>query len=70
MYVLDFAEPLVVASRKSGAAFIPNEEALVMIMSMGFNKHQATKALKATVSCHTIVVLINTIPHINAIHII
>lgn len=29
-------------------AFVPNKDALDMVMSMGFTKEQATKALKAT----------------------
>ena len=37
------------AKKSSSSTFIPNEEALMMIISMGFTKEQATKALKATV---------------------
>ncbi|XP_041377545.1 LOW QUALITY PROTEIN: ubiquitin carboxyl-terminal hydrolase 5-like [Gigantopelta aegis] len=46
----DFSDPFVLPSgTKSGEAnFQPNEEALLNIMSMGFNKDQATKALKST----------------------
>lgn len=46
----DFAEPFVMpgAKKSSSSTFIPNEEALMMIISMGFTKEQATKALKAT----------------------
>jgi ubiquitin carboxyl-terminal hydrolase 5/13 len=46
----DFNDPFEVPGNKasSGAAFTPNDDALAMIMSMGFNKDQATKALKAT----------------------
>lgn len=46
----DFADPFVMPGTKktSSAKFEPNEEALMMIMSMGFTREQATKALKAT----------------------
>ncbi|KAK7864561.1 hypothetical protein R5R35_007330 [Gryllus longicercus] len=47
----DFSDPFVPpgTDRKQGAKnFIPNEEALVMLTSMGFTRAQATKALKAT----------------------
>ena len=33
-----------------GGAFVPNEEGLAMIMSLGFTRDQAVKALKSTVS--------------------
>ncbi|XP_073970641.1 ubiquitin specific protease 5 [Rhodnius prolixus] len=48
----DFAEPFVPPgtelSSNSQAKFVPNEEALSIITSMGFSIPQATKALKAT----------------------
>ncbi|XP_073842535.1 ubiquitin specific protease 5 [Musca autumnalis] len=47
----DFSEPFVVpdtTTAKGGNVFIPNPESLAMLMSMGFDEHQATKALKAT----------------------
>ncbi|KAL5014809.1 hypothetical protein ScPMuIL_009079 [Solemya velum] len=45
----DFSAPLQLTSaKKSSSAFIPNDDGLAMIMSMGFNRDQATKALKAT----------------------
>ena len=36
-------------SKKSGS-FVPNEDAVVMIMGMGFTRDQAIKALKETVN--------------------
>ncbi|XP_046375139.2 ubiquitin carboxyl-terminal hydrolase 5-like [Haliotis rufescens] len=46
----DFAAPLVLpnSAAAGGGQFTPNEESLVMIMSMGFTRDQAVKALKAT----------------------
>ncbi|KAK6177619.1 hypothetical protein SNE40_015681 [Patella caerulea] len=45
----DFSVPLQLpSSGGKSQAFVPNDEALSMIMAMGFNKDQATKALKAT----------------------
>lgn len=47
----DFAEPFIPPGIdvKSGKnKFVVNEEALAMVMSMGFSREQATKALKAT----------------------
>ncbi|XP_053379534.1 ubiquitin carboxyl-terminal hydrolase 5-like [Mercenaria mercenaria] len=44
----DFGMPFEVPGAKKSSSFTPNEEALAMIMSMGFNRDQATKALKAT----------------------
>lgn len=41
--------PFEIPGAKKSSSFTPNEEALAMIMSMGFNTDQATKALKATV---------------------
>lgn len=46
----DFGMPFEVPGAKKSSSFTPNEEALAMVMSMGFNTEQATKALKATVS--------------------
>lgn len=51
----DFASPFVppgVAKKadNSKPSFVPNEDGLAMIMSMGFSREQATKALKNTVS--------------------
>lgn len=47
----DFAEPFVppgIDTKPGKTSFKPNEEALAMVMSMGFTREQATKALKAT----------------------
>ncbi|XP_034176888.1 ubiquitin specific protease 5 [Osmia lignaria lignaria] len=47
----DFAEPFVppgVDAKSGKERFTPNEEALAMVMGMGFTREQATKALKAT----------------------
>ncbi|XP_026476766.1 ubiquitin carboxyl-terminal hydrolase 5 isoform X1 [Ctenocephalides felis] len=46
----DFADPFVPPGldRKSDNSFVPNDEALSMIMGMGFTRDQAIKALKAT----------------------
>ncbi|KAJ8680108.1 hypothetical protein QAD02_015895 [Eretmocerus hayati] len=47
----DFSNPFVppgVDIKSDSSAFVPNQEALEMVMSMGFTKDQATKALKAT----------------------
>ncbi|XP_008209827.1 ubiquitin carboxyl-terminal hydrolase 5 isoform X2 [Nasonia vitripennis] len=47
----DFSDPFVppgVDAKSDSAAFVPNKESLEMVMSMGFTKEQATKALKAT----------------------
>lgn len=56
LLLTDFADPFVLpggtASSSSSESFQPNEESLMMIMSMGFTKEQATKALKNTVSKH------------------
>lgn len=46
----DFGMPFEVPGAKKSSSFTPNEEALAMVMTMGFNTEQATKALKATVS--------------------
>lgn len=43
-----FVVPNVGASDGSGADFVPNPESLGLLMSMGFDERQATKALKAT----------------------
>ena len=45
-------------AKKSLSSFVPNEEALMMIMSMGFTREQGTKALKATVSTAHLVTVI------------
>lgn len=45
----DFAEPLVIQNKPAGSAnFTPDEEGLGMLMSMGFNREQASLALKET----------------------
>lgn len=46
----NFAEPFVPPGimKKNQNCFVPNEEGLATVMSMGFTKEQATKALKAT----------------------
>ncbi|KAL8584111.1 hypothetical protein ACOMHN_011726 [Nucella lapillus] len=44
----DFAVPLQVAGSDKSKDFVPNEEAVMMISSMGFTRPQAVKALKAT----------------------
>lgn len=48
--ISDFGLPFEIPGAKKSSSFTPNEEALAMIMSMGFNRDQAIKALKATVS--------------------
>ena len=50
--ISDFADPFVMpgAKKSTSSSFTPNEEALMMIMSMGFTRDQGIKALKATVS--------------------
>ena len=48
--VSDFAMPLQLPGSQKSSSFTANTESLGMIMSMGFNTDQATKALKATVS--------------------
>ncbi|XP_011293017.1 ubiquitin carboxyl-terminal hydrolase 5 [Musca domestica] len=47
----DFSDEFVVPeanASQGGNVFTPNPESLAMLMSMGFNEQQATKALKAT----------------------
>ncbi|XP_075164281.1 ubiquitin specific protease 5 [Haematobia irritans] len=45
----DFSDPFVLPdSTPAGNVFVPNPESLAMLMSMGFDERQATKALKAT----------------------
>ncbi|XP_052819393.1 ubiquitin carboxyl-terminal hydrolase 5-like [Mya arenaria] len=44
----DFGMPFVPPGAKKSTSFTPNEEAVAMIMSMGFSPEQATKALKNT----------------------
>ena len=49
----DFADKLELPSSSSSAcnkSFTPNEEAIAMILGMGFSRGQAIKALKATVT--------------------
>lgn len=52
MHIADdnFAEPFVPPGlvKKNQNSFVPDEEGLATVMSMGFTKDQATKALKAT----------------------
>ena len=49
--IVDFADPFVPPSaKKAKGSFVPNDDALQMVMGMGFNKEQATKALFKTVS--------------------
>lgn len=43
----DFSEPFVPPGTE-GAGFVPNPEAVPVIMGMGFTKDQVIKALKAT----------------------
>ena len=46
----DFNSPFVPpGSKPKAGSFVPNEDAVVMVMSMGFNRDQAIKALKNTV---------------------
>ena len=53
--ILDFTSPLrLPGSQSSTQSFVPNEESLMMVMSMGFTKEQAIKALKATVSLYAL----------------
>ena len=49
-YCADFGDPLQLPGSTKSSEFVPNEDALMMISSMGFTPAQATKALKATVS--------------------
>lgn len=51
VFLSDFSAPLVIpgGGGSGGGAFVPNEDALAMIMSMGFTRDQAIKALKNTV---------------------
>ncbi|KAM7358302.1 ubiquitin specific protease 5 [Cochliomyia hominivorax] len=48
----DFSDPFVIPNENTvggvGAAFVANPESLAMLMSLGFDERQATKALKAT----------------------
>ena len=55
MLISDFAEPLQLTKKSGGgaSAFVPNEDAVAMVMAMGFNRDQAIKALKNTVSNNT-----------------
>lgn len=51
MSLLDFNDPLPVRSgRKKNEQTAVSEDSLVMLMSMGFTRGQATKALRMTVS--------------------
>jgi ubiquitin carboxyl-terminal hydrolase 5/13 len=46
----DFNSPFVPpGSKPKAGSFVPNEDAVVMVMSMGFSRDQAIKALKNTV---------------------
>ena len=49
----DFNEPLRLPQSKSSSAAI-SEESVAILMSMGFTKDQAIKALKATVRIENI----------------
>lgn len=44
----DFSDPFIPPGTEGTSTFIPNPEALPMIMGMGFTQDQAIKALKAT----------------------
>ncbi|XP_070182995.1 ubiquitin carboxyl-terminal hydrolase 5-like [Littorina saxatilis] len=44
----DFGDPLQLVAKGKTSEFVPNEDALAMISSMGFSRPQAIKALKAT----------------------
>ncbi|ESP01113.1 hypothetical protein LOTGIDRAFT_238331 [Lottia gigantea] len=44
----DFTVPLQLPGSTSNKTFVPNDEALTMIMAMGFTRDQSIKALKAT----------------------
>lgn len=44
----DFTDPFIPPGLESTSGFVPDNEALQCIMSMGFTKDQAIKALKAT----------------------
>ena len=62
MIVLDFNQPLQLPTgggSQTAGSFVPDENALAMIMSMGFTVEQATKALKATVSTPNVYALVN-----------
>jgi uncharacterized UBP type Zn finger protein len=49
VFFTDFALPFKVPGAKKSSSFTPNEEAVGIIMSMGFVREQAIKALQATV---------------------
>lgn len=50
---LDFNEPLSIPSgEKKNQKIAVSEESLAMLMSMGFNQDQATKALRMTVRAY------------------
>lgn len=44
----DFADPFVPPGTETTSSFIPNADLLASIVSMGFTRDQAVKALKAT----------------------
>ncbi len=51
LFIADFSDPFEPpGAKKAKGAFVPNDMALQMVMGMGFNKEQATKALFKTVS--------------------
>lgn len=61
MYLLsDFLMPfqLLGSQPSKQGSFVANEESLAMIISMGFSREQATKALKATVSLYVTKILV------------
>ncbi len=51
IFLVDFGEPLVIPSAVAPAAADgPSEEAISMILDMGFTRPQALKALHSTVT--------------------
>ena len=54
----DYDQPLVLESAGGKSTendqFMPDSEAVEMIVGMGFSQHQATVALRATVSNHSV----------------
>ena len=52
LYFLDFSAPLSIPGSGASGLSAVNEEAVGMIIAMGFTRPQAVKALESTVSIH------------------